>query len=106
MTFDNWQKYDYKIDPVLLWDYEMSSFDYQKGRSIVVERVLEMGRPEDFYAMLKLYGGFENVGEIIKNDVLSLTKQTIPFVETMFNLNKKELRCYKRQQLRKKHLNF
>ncbi|MDR2557106.1 MAG: hypothetical protein LBC49_05280 [Bacteroidales bacterium] len=104
MTFDKWQEYNYNINPVLLWDYDTSNFDYQKGRSIVVERVLELGRPEDFYAMLKIYGGFENVRQIIKNDVLSLTNQTIPFVETMFNLKKSELRCYKRQQLRKKHL--
>ena len=35
-------------------------------RHIVVAWVIELGRPEDYYAMIQLYGGVEAVKEIVK----------------------------------------
>ena len=39
----------------LLWEYDMSAFDWQAMRNIVVQRVLERGRRDDYYAILNMY---------------------------------------------------
>ncbi len=44
------------LDPGLLWEYDLSRFDYLKMSNIVVQRVVERGMPEDWYAALNLYG--------------------------------------------------
>lgn len=45
----------------------------------------------------------ENFREIIK-EVHYLSDRNIAFACTVFDLQKEELRCYRRMQLRKKHL--
>lgn len=45
-----------KISASLLWEYDLSHFDYQDMKVLVVRRVIERGRIDDFYAMLNLYG--------------------------------------------------
>jgi len=37
-------------------EYDLSRFDYQQMRDIVVQRVVERGWHEDWYAALNLYG--------------------------------------------------
>ena len=40
----------------LLWEYDLDTFDYQASRSIVIERVIERGRLEDWKAIVGFYG--------------------------------------------------
>ena len=47
------------ISPSLLWEYDLSHFDWWKSRKIVVQRVIERGWLKDFYAAFNLYGGIE-----------------------------------------------
>ncbi len=44
------------IRPHLLWEYDFSAFNFQKGAIIVVERVLERGNLQDWRALVLYYG--------------------------------------------------
>lgn len=93
-------KLEPKVRQSLLWEYDLSGFDWQYMRALVVERVIERGRDEDYYAMFALYGGIEGVRQIIQDEVLNLSDKDIAFICTAFNLKKEELKCYIRKQSR------
>ena len=95
---------DSSISPSLLWEYDLSHFDWWKSRKIVVQRVIERGWLKDFYAAFNLYGGIEGFREIIK-ELPSLSPRDMNFVCIVFNLEKEELKCYTRKLSREKHLN-
>jgi hypothetical protein len=108
MFFDDWQtneKYkDAQISTSLLWEYDLSDFDWNDMSVLVVQRVIERGWPEDFYAAIRKYGGMENMRQIIKK-IPVLSPRDINFVCTFFNLKKENLKCYTRIQSREKLLN-
>ena len=95
----------HSLNPALLWEYDLSTFNWQASRTLVVQRVVELGRPEDFYAAFDMYGGVEGFREILK-DVPYLSPIDLNFVSFTFNLKKEELRCYKRRQSSPQHWNF
>jgi hypothetical protein len=43
------------INQVLLWEYDLETFNYKKSYKIVIERVLERGNLEEWKEMVKLY---------------------------------------------------
>ena len=104
--FDEYKTYtgEVSISPSLLWEYDLSCFDWWKSRKIVVQRIIERGWLKDFYAAFKLYGGIEGFREIIK-EVPSLSPRDMNFVCVVFNLKKEELKCYTRKLLRDRVLN-
>ena len=104
--FDEYKTYtgDTSISSSLLWEYDLSHFDWWKSRKVVVQRVIEGGWLKDFYAAFKLYGGIEGFREIIK-EVPNLSSRDMNFVCIAFNLKKEELKCYTRKLSREKHLN-
>ena len=96
---------DAKIPPYLLWDMDLENFDWEKGKNIVVERVIERGSPKDYYTLFQMYGGVEGVREIVKNIRHFRWKRDFAFACMVFDIKKEEMECYKRQQLREAHLN-
>jgi len=55
MFFKDFKKHpEATVRHTLLWEYNMEQFDWQNMRSIVVQRVIERGRMQDFYAILNL----------------------------------------------------
>ncbi|MGQ1929016.1 DUF6922 domain-containing protein [Ornithobacterium rhinotracheale] len=107
MIFDDWKKHTESIiRPSLLWEYNLENFNWHKNRGIVVQRVIERGRYSDWYAVINLYGGLDNLIEIIKNDVPVLNEaRDLNFVCVRFNLKKEDLKCYRRKQRREQLLN-
>lgn len=104
MFFDDYIKHpDAKIRHSLLWEYDLSRFDWQAMRTLVVQRVVERGRREDFYAILNLYG-LEGVREAIK-DIPVLNPKDLSFVCSVFELKKEELKCYTRKPSHPQHWN-
>jgi len=93
------------IPPHLLWDMDLKDFDWQKCKSIVVERVIERGSEQDFYTIFRMYGGVEGVREIAKNIKHFRWPWDPDFVCMAFDIKKEEMICYKRQQLREALLN-
>lgn len=88
----------HKINHSLLWEYDMNNFDLQSSKTIVAQRVIELGTPEDFYAAFDLYGGIDGFREIIKT-IPHLSDIDINFVCVIFNLKREELRCCTKRQL-------
>lgn len=105
VILETYQPGNHKFNNSLLWEYDASSFDWQKSKVLVAQRVVEMGSPEDFFAAFDLYGGIEGFREIVKL-IPSLNDLDIHFVCTFFNLKKEELRCYTKKQSNPEHWNF
>ncbi len=43
------------INPALLWEYDLDTFNYVKSYKIVIERVLQMGNLVEWRNMVKFY---------------------------------------------------
>lgn len=103
MFFDKYKQHrEAKIRESLLWKYDLSRFDWQTMKNIVVQRVVERGRVDDFYAMLNMYGE-EGVRESIK-EIPVMNAKDMSFVCAVFDIKKEELKCYSRKRLRPQHL--
>ena len=104
MFFDNYKQHKTaRIRESLLWEYDLSRFDWQAMRLIVVQRVVERGRMEDFYALLNMYG-IEGVIESIK-EIPVMSPKDMSFVCSVFDIKKEELKCYLRRQSHPQHWN-
>lgn len=104
MFFDNYNLHqNAKIRKTLLWDYNPDRINWKDMQVVVVQRVIERGRPNDFYAMLNLYG-LEGVKDAIKQ-IAYLNAKDLSFVCSVFNLKKEDLKCYTKQQSMIQHWN-
>ena len=82
---------DAKLRKSLLWEYDTEKIDWRKIRNTIVHRVIERGRPDDFYAILNKYG-LKEVKQAIRQ-IPQLNKKDLAFVCTIFGMNKSELKC-------------
>lgn len=104
MFFDNYHNYaDAQVRSSLLWEYDMAHFDWQAMATLVVQRVVERGRMNDFYAILNMYG-LEGVKEHIKK-IPTMNPKDQSFVCSVFGLKKEELKCYTRKLSFPQHWN-
>ncbi|MCA1758553.1 MAG: hypothetical protein LC658_02195 [Bacteroidales bacterium] len=87
----------------LLWEYNTEKIDWLKMRNIIVQRVIERGRPDDFYAILNKYS-LEGVRQAIRQ-IPSLNRKDVSFVSTIFGINKSELKCCTTKRLKSQHWN-
>ncbi len=102
MFFSDYEDYtDVKLNPKLLWEYDLTTFDYQDMRNVVVQRVIERGWPSDYYAMLNLYGE-DGVIEAVKV-VPYFNDMDMNFVHVLFNIPLTELKSYHKKKLPDRH---
>ena len=94
-----------QINKALLWEYDLSFFDWTAMRRTVVQRVIERGNEDDFLAIFNLYGGVDGVRQIVRDEVPWLSPKDMSFAYRVFNLKKEELKCYTRTQSKTKLLN-
>lgn len=87
---------DAKINPALLWEYNLSDFDFQQMRNVVVQRVIERGWPDDWYAALNLYGE-KGMKEAIKV-IPYLNDKDMNFVSHVFKIPFSKMKCYQNKQ--------
>ncbi len=92
-----------EVRPTLLWEYDLSNFDWQQMRNEVVQRVLERGRMDDFYAILNLYG-VEGVKAALR-EIPYMNDKDMNFACVAFDLRKEELKCYTKKQSMPLHWN-
>lgn len=89
-----------KVHSSLLWEYDLSNFDWNDMRDIVVQRVCERGHLTDFYAILKLYG-YNTIREIIKGEIKSFyTTVDLEFACYLFNIEITETKAYHHKKKR------
>lgn len=91
------------VRPTLLWEYDLNDFDWQQMRNVVVQRVLERGRKDDFYAILNMYG-VEGIREALRQ-IPTMNRKDMNFACVTFDLKKEDLRCYTQRQSRPQHWN-
>ncbi len=87
----------------MLWEFDLEKFDWQQMRNEVVQRVLERGRMDDFYAILNLYG-VEGVKAALR-EIPYMNDKDMNFACVAFDLRKEELKCYTRKQSMPLHWN-
>lgn len=105
VIINKYKRGDHSLNSSLLWEYDLRTFDWQASRTLVAQRVVELGTPEDFYAAFDMYGGVEGFREILK-EVPYFCPIDLHFVSFTFNLKKEELRCYKHRQSSPQHWSF
>jgi len=94
---------DAKINPALLWEYNLSDFDFQQMRNVVVQRVIERGWPNDWWAALNLYGE-KGVKGTIKS-IPYLNDKDMHFVSRAFEIPLSKMKCYVKKQSQPTHWN-
>ncbi len=62
------------INPALLWEYDLDTFNYEKSYKIVIERVLERGNLAEWREMVSIYS----------------TKQILETIEWSAQLDKRD----------------
>ncbi len=104
--FDDYKEHrgEYAVSPSLLWEYDLSAFDWWKSRKIVVSRILEHGWLKDYFAAFDLYGGIDGFRNVIR-EIPYLAPRDMNFACIAFGLKKEELKCYTRKQWREQRLN-
>jgi hypothetical protein len=45
----------YIINPALLWEYDLKTFNYEKSYKIVIERILQLGNLDEWRNMVGFY---------------------------------------------------
>lgn len=84
----------------LFWDWRYDAIDWQKLYPSVIARVIERGTNEEWEELIRFYGK-PVIISALKTDIKFLPDYTIEAVCKYFNLQKEELACYVRKQLRK-----
>lgn len=72
-------------------------------RNIVVQRVIERGWRNDWYAALNLYG-IDGMKDAIKQ-LPYLNHKDMHFVSTIFKIPLSDMKCYEKKQLNRAHWN-
>lgn len=100
------KKGERKINKSLFWDFDFdySTFDWTKYRATVVQRVIQFGRLEDFFAAFDIYGGIDNVKQIALNEVEDLSERDLQFMCNAFNIKKEQTKCFIKKQSRRELL--
>jgi hypothetical protein len=102
MYFDGYEKFsNASLNPKLLWDYNLSDFDFNGMRDIVVQRVIERGWPNDWYFILNFYG-IQEVKSAIK-EISYLNAKDMSFVSHQFNIPLKNMKCFEKNQSTQLH---
>ena len=104
MPFEDYHNHkNAEVRPSLLWEFDLEKFDWQQMRNEVVQRVLERGRMDDFYAILNLYG-VEGVKAALR-EIPYMNDKDMNFACIAFDLRKQELKCYTKKQSMPLHWN-
>lgn len=96
LYFNEYEKHpDAKINPTLLWEYNLAGFDFQKMRDVVVQRVIERGWPNDWYFVLNLYGE-DAIKQTIKR-LPFLSDKDANFMSKVFKIPRSKMKCYQKK---------
>ena len=86
----------------LFWDIKKP--DFNKNKTIVIERVFSRGDIDDIKLIIKIYGLKTIKKEIIKAGFLD--KKTLNWASLFLKIPKTKFKCYTKTQSTKVHWNF
>lgn len=85
----------------LFWDLDLATFDFEKGRRLVVQRVLTLGTMSDLRALVALYSP-----SMIRQTVLAISDwepQIRNFIAVWLDIPKEAFACSTSRLSRRKH---
>ena len=86
----------------LFWEFRFDDIEWREEYRTVIARVIERGTPENWAEIIRFYGE-SFVINAIKTEIVFLADYAIEKVSNYFSLQKEELLCYRRKQLRPGH---
>jgi hypothetical protein len=86
----------------LFWEYDYETIDWQKGATIVIERVLDRGNMRELEEMIRYYGR-RKVLKVLKTEPIFLMDHSIKRACAYFKLKPEGLVCYMRKQSSRGH---
>lgn len=92
------------LSPHLFWDVDGMKMDWEGSKSIVIKRVLELGRLNDWIIIRNNYG-IKTIAEVAMT-FRDLDDVSFFFIATLSNEPIKKFRCYTTKQSIPKHWNF
>jgi len=81
----------------LFWDVDPDILSEENNRTLIIERVLNLGNLEEWKEIVRYYGLETIKAEVVKAG--DLFPKTVAFVESYLKIPKKELRCYIKKRL-------
>jgi hypothetical protein len=85
----------------ILWDINPETFDIQKGRRLVVQRVLTLGTLEDLHLLKKLYSLTDIRNEVLK--IKDWDAKVLNFISLWLGIPKEQFACCTHRQSQLKH---
>jgi len=88
----------------LFWDTDYEKVDFEKNARYVIEKVVMFGNIRD-WRMLQNYYGMQRIKEVVVM-ARDLDPKTLNLLSLIFNVPKKEFRCYNYIQSNRIHWNY
>jgi hypothetical protein len=85
----------------ILWDINPETFDIQKGRRLVVHRVLTLGTLEDLHLLKKLYSLADIRNEVLK--IKDRDAKVLNFISFWLSIPREQFACCTHRQSHLKH---
>jgi hypothetical protein len=92
------------LRPSLFWDFNFLEIDFEKHKTLIIERVAMRGLWKEFKSILSFYGEEEVTSTFI--NARYLDKKTLHFISAIYNIPLSEFRCYKLAQSNPELWNF
>lgn len=92
------------ISKKLFWDIELSNFDNNRNKRLIIERVISMGDLLDIKEVIQFYGVETIKQEIIKAGYLD--NKTLAWVSNFLNIPKTKFQCFIKKQSNQAHWNY
>ena len=87
----------------ILWDVNPATFDIQKGRRLVVQRVLMLGTLHDLQLLKKLYSLSDLQNEV--RNIKDWDAKVLNFISLWLGIPKDQFACCTHRPLHRKHWN-
>jgi len=88
----------------LFWDTEINKIDFKKNARFVIQRVIQKGSIDDWIVNKDFYRM-----DLLKREILlirDLDAKSLNFFSVIFDVNKRNFRCFSIQQSIPKHFNY
>lgn len=84
------------LRPHLFWDVDFNALDEEKNKRLIIERVLSLGRLDEFKQILSYYGE-DTIKSVVVN-IGFLDDKTFEFAHSFFKIPKDKFKCYIKKQ--------
>ena len=92
------------ISNKLFWDIDLSKFDNDKNKRLIIERVISMGDLQDLKILIQFYGI-----KTIKQEIINagyLDNKTLSWVSDFLDISKTKFNCFTKKQSNLVHWNY